>query len=224
MIGVNFQQSLFGMVKDEANGKLSVNHRKTMSWLSRAIELTALQATGPLRIFSGFQSMQFFLPVMKRYTKLAERAEVFIYGYPDIVPPPIPGLRYIKLEQDDPLVKEWFIVANSPDFCNALVTEDEAGLSVPHNQRRFKGLLTYDHTLIQRLDDALSAQIALPTKDQGRLNTRQTMIMTMVSTLQDASYRALNDSSLNRELNQIINQYISPAMGPTERQAARQSH
>ena len=214
MIGVNFQQSLFAMVKDQASNKMSVNHRKTMSWLSRAIELTALKSSKPVRIFSGFQSMQFFLPVLKRYTQLAQQAEVYIYGYPDIMPPAVDGIHYVQLAENDPLVKEWFIVVNSPDFCNALVTEDEAGLSVPHDRRRFKGLLTYDRAIVQRLDDALSRQIDLPIIDKGKIDSRRTLVIDMVSVLQDTSRRVTSDTSLTRELSLIINQYITPILTP----------
>jgi len=212
MIGVNFQQSLFALVKDQAANKMFVNHRKTMSSLSRAIELTALKASNPVRIFSGFQSMQFFLPVLTRYTQLAQRAEVYIYGYPDITPPTVNGIHYVQLAEDDPLVKEWFIVVNSPDFCNALVTEDEAGLSVAHDRRRFKGLLTYDRTIVQQLDDALSRQISLPVENKGRIDIRRTLVIDMVNTLQGTSRRMQSDTSLTRELNQIINQYITPTI------------
>jgi len=212
MLGVKFQQSLFALVKDQASNKLSVNHRKTMSWLSRAIELTALQASSPVRVFSGFQSMQFFLPVLNRYTRLAQKAEVYIYGYPDVMPPTVPGIHYVQLVENDPLVKEWFIVVNSAEFCNALVTEDEAGLSVPHERRRFKGLLTYDRATIQRLDDALSRQIDLPAENMGKINSRRTLVIDMVNTLQDASRRVQNDTTLSRELSLIINQYIAPVI------------
>src|ERR1700694_681971 len=168
MIGVNSYQSLFAVVKDYPANRLAVNHRRTMSWLSRAMELTALECQSPVRIFSGFQSMKFYLPVRKRYEELSEKgAQVFIYGYPDITPPMHKGITFVKLEADDPLVKEWFIVVNSPNFSNALLTEDQDGLDVPHNRRRFKGLLTYERDVVQRLDDLLSRQINMPVSQDS---------------------------------------------------------
>ncbi len=139
MIGVNSHQSLFALVKNQNENRMSVNHRKTMSWLSRSIEMTALKATGPVRIFSGFQSMQFFMPVLKRYSDLAQSGKVFVYGYPDVIPPLDNGITYVRLDEDDPLVKEWFVVVNSPDFCIALVTE-EIGFERSTRAPAFQGI------------------------------------------------------------------------------------
>jgi len=214
MIGVSYYQSLFAMVKEQDAKRMSVNHRKTMSWLSRAIELTALKANGTVRIFSGFQSMQFFLPVRARYEQLAEQgAQVFVYGYPDIVPPMDSRITYVQLDKEDPLVKEWFIVVNSPDFSNALLTEDESGLNTPHERRRFKGLLSYDRDMVQGLDDALSSQIRVPHVQPSAMSAlERQMMMLMVENLQDASRRMMHDATVTRELGAITNQYISPAL------------
>lgn len=214
MLSSHPHQSLYAMVKDRNVNRLSVNHRKTMSWLSRAIELSALNAAAPLRIHSSFQSMQFFLPVIERYKKLGERAAVFVYGYPDITPPPIEGIAYVPLGDDDPLIKEWFIIVNGPDFCNALITEEQSALpNTPHLRRIFKGMLTYEREMVQRMDDALSQQndVPLPTRHYAT-PAQRALIMHMVGHLQDATRRMSHDPVVLRELSAIINQYITPAL------------
>ncbi len=214
MAGVRSSLSLYELVKAQYSSRLSVNHRKAMSWLSRAMELTALDAAKPVRVFSSFQSMQFFLPVLERYKKLAQHARIFVYGYPDITPPPIEGITYVFLKPDDLLVKEWFIIVNSPDFCNALITEEQDyALKTPHGRRVFRGVLTYERDLVQRLDAILSEQIdasqiaVTPTASLNRA-----LAMKMVERLQEATRQVQQDVVLTRELNLIINQYIKPIL------------
>ncbi len=210
MIDLSSHQSLFALVKDNPSERLPVNHRKTMSWLSRAIELVALKAEPPVRVFSGFQSMQFFLPVMARYEQLAARAQVYVYGYPDITPPAKDNINYVRLEKDDPLVNEWFIVVDSPNFCHALVTEDQSGLSQPHERRTFKGLLSYERGLVARLDEALSRQIRVPLADPTEMTRPQrVLVMDFVGHLQRAIQEHRNDPVLLRELNLIVNRYLA---------------
>jgi hypothetical protein len=51
------------------------------------MELPALEAVEPIQIFGGFQRLQYFLPVAARFAKLAEHAEVYVLGFPDVTPP-----------------------------------------------------------------------------------------------------------------------------------------
>lgn len=207
--------SLYALVKEQNANRLSVNHRQTMSWLSRAIELTALETPHPVRIFSSFQSMQFFLPVLARYRKLSQRARIVVYGYPDVMPPQVEGISYVELSADDPLMKEWFIIVNSPDFCNALITEEQSNrANTPHNRRTFKGLLTYDRRVVQQMDDLLSEQDqVIESNPQKSMNPSQrSLLMTMVGHLHYAVRRFQHDPILTRELVGIINQYIDPAL------------
>jgi DICT domain-containing protein len=205
--------SLYETVKHSSTERITVAHRKTMSWLSRAIELTALNASRPMQIFSGFQSMQFFLPVAKRYSELAQHADVYVFGFPDVTPPLIKNVHYIPLAKDDPLVLEWFIVVKSPNFSNALVTQDQTGLDTPHARRVFRGMLTYDLHEVNALTQMLAGKLSLTLDPEQTIPIMERMnLMNMVKHLNYAIARESTDVVMLRELTSIVNRYIEPAM------------
>lgn len=149
--------SVYHMVERVQRQRTHLNHRRTMSLISYEIENATLKDNSRSRIFSGFQVMSKFLPQIDRYTVLAEKAEsVYVFGVPDVTPPPIKNITYVPLAATDQLAKEWFLVSRSQDFHSALATEEQTDLSMPDDERVFMGMWTFDVDLVQIVEEWLT--------------------------------------------------------------------
>jgi signal transduction histidine kinase len=115
------------------------------------------------RIFAGFQKFSYFLPRLDRYRELARVADgIWIFGLPDVDLPVIPGLFYVPLCESDRLVSEWFLVVDSPEYFTALTAQDLSGFDVPASRRRFRGVWTFEDTLVHHLQVTLTRSLGLP--------------------------------------------------------------
>ncbi|MDX2077950.1 MAG: DICT sensory domain-containing protein [bacterium] len=144
--------------------------RKTMNTISYEIENATLVDSANTRIFAGFQKMSKFLPQIKRYTRIAQKAEaVYVFGIMDVEVPEIPNIIYVPLEKYFQLAKEWFLVSFGTPFGSALATEELTNIDDPDEQRQFRGVWTFDVSMVAILDEWLNrtvdAQAILLTED-----------------------------------------------------------
>jgi len=144
--------------------------RKTMNTISYEIENATLVDSANTRIFAGFQKMSKFLPQIKRYTRIAQKAEsVYVFGIMDVEVPEIPNIIYVPLEKHFQLSKEWFLVSFGKPFGSALATEELTNIDDPDEKRQFRGVWTFDVSMVAILDEWLNrtvdAQVALLTED-----------------------------------------------------------
>lgn len=140
--------------------KTLLNHRRTMSFISREIENAGILEGAQGRIFSGFQVMSKFLPQVERYTRLAQVSEsIYVFGVRDIDPPTIPNITYVFLEAEDQLAKEWFLIAHGEDYHSALATEELTHLTDPDELRQFRGFWTFDREMVKILEEWLSSAV-----------------------------------------------------------------
>jgi DICT domain-containing protein len=100
-------------------------------------------------------------PVVDRYMRIADISErVYVFGEPDWAPPRHPNMAVVKLRAGVPLVREWFVVADSPTLRVALVGLDEDdATATPHEERYFRALKTHDPSLVQHLASAAEGLI-----------------------------------------------------------------
>lgn len=144
----------------------TLNHRRTMNVISNEIENTTLVDGAKTRIFAAFQLFSRFVPQMKRYREIAERAEaVYVFGIPDVILPDIENVTYIPLKPTDQLAREWFLVSYGPEYASALATEEQTNISYADPDRLFKGIWTFDPTLVNILADWLSRSINIEPQD-----------------------------------------------------------
>lgn len=108
------------------------------------------------RLYAGFQKLSNMEPVVDRYMRIADISErVYVFGEPDWAPPRHPNMAVVKLRADAPLMREWFVVADSPALRVALVAlEEECPPATPHEQRYFRALKSHDSSLVQSLASA----------------------------------------------------------------------
>lgn len=105
------------------------------------------------RLYAGFQKLSNMEPVVDRYMRIADISErVYAFGEPDWTPPRHPNMAVVRLSEGVPLLREWFVVADSPALRVALVAfEEVCAPATPHEERYFHALKTHDPELVQRL-------------------------------------------------------------------------
>jgi DICT domain-containing protein len=113
------------------------------------------------RVYAGFQKLSNMEPVVDRYMRIADISErVYVFGEPDWTPPRHPNMAAVRLRAGVPLVREWFVVADSPALRVALVgLADDDSDAVAHEERYFRALKTHDPALVQRLASAAESLI-----------------------------------------------------------------
>lgn len=153
--------SVYHLVERLQNDKTQLlQDRKTMNVISYEIENATLLDNSRTRIFSGFQRMSRFLPQVKRYERIAKTAEsVYVFGIPDITPPQIENITYIWLEPYFQLAKEWFLVSFGKPFASALATEELTHIDDPDNIRQFRGVWTFDISMVSILEEWLTRTV-----------------------------------------------------------------
>jgi DICT domain-containing protein len=158
--------SVFGLVERTHQQNMFINHRRTMSLISYEIENATLVDGAQNRIFSAFQYLSKFLPQVKRYEQLAQNAEsIYVFGVPDVVPPPIPKVTYVKLDPKSQLAKEWFLVSFGRDYVSALATEEQTHITDPDEQRVFHGVWSFEFELVGILNNWLTNLVKAPPMD-----------------------------------------------------------
>ena len=113
------------------------------------------------RLYAGFQKLSNMEPVVDRYMRIADVSErVYVFGEPDWTPPRHPNMAVVRLRAGVPLMREWFVVADSPAMRVALVAlEEECAPATPHEERYYRALKTHDLALVQHLASAAESLI-----------------------------------------------------------------
>jgi hypothetical protein len=118
------------------------------------------------RVYAGFEKLSRMEPVVDRYMRIADVSErVYVFGEPDWKPPRHPNIRVIPLAEGVALVREWFVIANTPSMRVALLGVDESGFDAPVlEERTFRALKTSDPKLVERIAAAADRLVdeALP--------------------------------------------------------------
>lgn len=163
-IAVEPHLSVYSLTKRITEKRQFIHHRRTMSLISREIENASILDHAHNRIFAGFQVFSKFLPQQKRYERLAAQAEsVYVFGVPDVIPPPIAKVTYIQLEPHAQLAKEWFLVSYGASYMSTLATEEQSSIEMPDPERIFHGAWTFDEEMVDILNDWLTSAVgALP--------------------------------------------------------------
>ena len=129
-----------------------------MEYISLLIENAILLRTNRAgRVYAGFEKLARMEAIADRYLRIADVSErVYIFGVDDWRPPKHPNMRIISVSEQEPLSREWFVVANSSTLKVALIGVDEEGLDSPVLEaRHFSAIKTSDPAVIARLSDRI---------------------------------------------------------------------
>lgn len=202
--------------RNNKNSELS--HRRTMSIISYEIENASLVDDASTVVFSSFQRMSKFLPQEQRYRRLADIAKhVYVFGVPDADLPEIDNITYVPLKPDDQLAREWFLVSYGADYFSALATEELTHIDDPDPDRIFKGVWTFDLSLVSILHEWLSGLVGLRfeqrTSEHHDLNNQLKLMGNTIGRMAVRSLEASKESDeVQSELRQLIETGVYPAL------------
>jgi signal transduction histidine kinase len=212
--------SVFDAIRLPREQQVFVGHRHSLLKISEAIEDIVLANRLPARVFAGFQKLSFFLPVYERFAELALHAEsVWIFGVPDVVPPENPHLHYVLLEENHPLVNEWFLVVGADGYRNALIARDLSGFQVSQQRRRFQGTWLFDAELVDQLLDWFGAIVGIAplalSLDSAALRTQMSYLAgvatRLIGSLEQRNIALYEQQDKRREIvNMIVHDLRNP--------------
>lgn len=162
-VSIDPQFSVYHLVDRVKRESAVLRSRRAMSLISAEIENATLLDNAENRIFSSFQRMSRFKPQIKRYTQMAANADtVYVFGVPDTTDlPHIPNLYYVPIAPTDQLAKEWFLVSYGPQYYSSLVTEELTDIDDPDHLREFRGLWTFELTMVSILHEWLAGIVGI---------------------------------------------------------------
>ncbi|MDQ2805393.1 MAG: hypothetical protein M3Z04_00510 [Chloroflexota bacterium] len=139
---------------------VAANSQATMQEISYRIEGGIRAAGGRGVFYASFQQLSRFADQIHRYRELTAYCErIYVFGIADWTPPPIENVVYVPLAPGSGLAKEWFLVYDTPGYFTGLIAHDTSGLSVPGDQRVFKGAWTFQAPIIGSVRAALDGAL-----------------------------------------------------------------
>ncbi|MDX2162740.1 MAG: DICT sensory domain-containing protein [bacterium] len=221
-VAIDPQFSVYHLAERVQQTSTLLSHRRTMSLVSYEIENATLIDGVRTRIFAAFQYYSKFLPQLARYTTLALRAEsIYVFGVPDVTLPALPNVTYIPLKRTDQLAKEWFLISYGREYFSALATEELTSITDPDHTRKFKGIWTFDVSMVSILEDWLSSAVdAQPLNVSEKDLNFDRQIRLMSNTMERLTRRIdrLNtrltdaENAVAQELSERVNASLAPTL------------
>lgn len=119
-----------------------------------------LQTNRSARIYAGVERLSQLQPIMDRYLRIADvSACVYLFGEADWQPPRHPNIRTVALKHDFRLAREWFLIAASSSYSNALVAFDEDLDEATDEQLKYWIFKTSNPKLVGQLTNAVEGVI-----------------------------------------------------------------
>jgi DICT domain-containing protein len=110
---------------------------------------------------STFQDARYFTPATaRRYATLAEDAALVAAIGVGMEVEPVPGVRGVQIEPDEPLRGEWNVIVLGPHYGAAFVARD-LGDDLPDTERRFDFALTHDRDLVTEAARSMMRRLAV---------------------------------------------------------------
>ncbi|MCA1035830.1 MULTISPECIES: DICT sensory domain-containing protein [Bacillus] len=112
-------------------------------------------------VYAGFQKFSRTKNVLDRFQAMAEYSNVHIFGENDAAMDPSDGIHYIELPKNSELMREWFLIIDSPVFKSMMVAYDMEGFGVHEVEegRKFKGVKTSNPQVIAHATKLLTPHI-----------------------------------------------------------------
>ncbi|MBE2269477.1 MAG: hypothetical protein IAE80_14675 [Anaerolinea sp.] len=134
--------------------------RALLAGWCKTIELAIIERELVTDVYAGFQQVRYIAPILPRYRQIAGLGgAVWVFGQPDAKDPATDGLNVVALQPGEQLVKEWFLVVQTPAYSRALVAHELSKPGTPHSKRTFRGILTSDHAQVKRFADILRERV-----------------------------------------------------------------
>ncbi|MCD7034187.1 histidine kinase [Metabacillus sp. GX 13764] len=108
-------------------------------------------------VYAGFQKFSRTVNVLDRFQAMTEYSNVHIFGEPDMKMDPADGIDYIALPPRSELMREWFLVIDTPVFKSMMVAYDLEGFGVHKVEegRKFRGIKTSSPAVVKKAVELL---------------------------------------------------------------------
>lgn len=192
--------SLYHTIPSEARQPLYAATARSLHSISQAIE-DVVQAHAPQADMAiGLQRFSNFLHQEQRYRNLAAHCQqIWIFGVPDVTPPPIRHITFVPLQASWAIAQELFVVVNSAAFGVALVAT-ELPLTTPAEQRHFQVCLSADLAILDTLAKILAEGFQAPlVRPVQRDHARQQALFAKVTHHLIQQYELLAESAARHE-------------------------
>jgi DICT domain-containing protein len=117
-------------------------------------------------VYAGFQKFSRAKNVLDRFQAMTEYSNVHIFGENDAVMDSTDGINYIELPPNSELMREWFLIIDSPTFKSMMVAYDMEGFAVHEVEegRKFKGVKTSSPRVINHATKLLAPYIKVTVR------------------------------------------------------------
>lgn len=214
--------SLYDLALQEAGNTTSVMQctKATLVHISHTIEDVVLKNRLPAMMFTGFQESSHWRKETKRYSELMDVAQqVCIFAGKPLPEKSLAKALQVKLEKNDPLRQEWFVIILSKEFIALITGKDNLVEDVDDALRQFDTILSFSPHIINRVLDALEGVLEhyrpdiLPALHEARetynpLQPDMDLITTVVSDLVRFEERLINQLNHTRAEQQIMNEQL----------------
>ncbi|MGD7009290.1 DICT sensory domain-containing protein [Metabacillus sp. 84] len=115
-------------------------------------------------VYAGFQKFSRTKNVLDRFQAMTEFANVHIFGEEDVKMDSSDGISYIALPPNSELMREWFLIIDSPMFKSMMTAYDMEGFGVHEveESRKFKGIKTSSPAVVKQAVGLLAPHIKTP--------------------------------------------------------------
>ncbi|QST00632.1 histidine kinase [Pontibacillus sp. ALD_SL1] len=109
-------------------------------------------------VYAGFQKFSRAKNVIDRFQAMTEYSNVYIFGENDAAMDPNDGINYIEIPPESELMREWFLVIDSPKFKSMMVAYDMEGFGTHEveEDRKFQGMKSSSPRVIDKATDLLA--------------------------------------------------------------------
>ncbi|WP_231889969.1 DICT sensory domain-containing protein [Bacillus sp. SJS] len=116
-------------------------------------------------VYAGFQKFSRAKNVLDRFQAMTEFSQVHIFGENDADMDPADGIDYIALPPKSELMREWFLVIDSPMFKSMMVAFDMEGFGVHEVEegRKFKGIKSSSPAVVKQAVSLLAPHVKKTT-------------------------------------------------------------
>jgi len=123
--------------------------KASMVAMSHSVEKVVKEYDLNADIYVLFQDYKYFLSEKERYLEfdqLCRQIFVMAHNIPEAAGEDFENTTFIEIEDDSPLLKEWSVTVDHPDFSAVLATREEVGLQKINKEdyRIFKGFLSLE--------------------------------------------------------------------------------
>lgn len=187
MTNLTVVPSLFHSLEERFSDKLNTVSmtKAALVDLSHLLEEVVINNKLPALVMTGFQESGYWGKEAARYLELAGIvSKICVFAAGDL--PERDTLIQVRLQEDDPLRQEWFLIVITEHFCAILCGLDSLQTFSTEAERTFDTIFTFDPELIKIALDVL--EVALEKRNPAKLAELQAYRSSFILRMPESYY------------------------------------